>query len=276
MPTTASHLLSDSEGSLAGAGCPTPRGDACLLLAHALDISCETLLSNPTIIVSDETVDRFQAFVARRARREPTPYITGSCSFRHLRLAVDERVLVPRIETELVVEAGIQLPRGTRVVDIGTGCGAVALAVKNERPDLTVNATDISEPALEVARANGARLNLEVNWQQANLLEGVADVFDAVLANIPYYPADLPAPLAPELMEHEPALAIFTASDALALIRTLVNQIAGCTRVVTVALEIAVGQGGDVAELLLDAGFSCVERKIDLTGAERGVIAHKA
>jgi release factor glutamine methyltransferase len=275
MPTSASHLLSHAETRLAHAGCEAPQGDAYLLLAHAMGISPETLLSNPAVIVPDDAVDRFQVAVGRREKREPTQYITGSCAFRGLRLAIDERVLVPRIESELLVEAGVRLPHAARLVDVGTGSGALALAVKNERPDLSVTATDISESALEVAEANGARLDIDVSWRQADLLAGLPDVFDAVLANMPYYPCDLPAPLAPELMDYEPSLAIFTASDGLALTSALVGQIAARSEVQMVALEIAIGQGDAVTKLLSDAGFASVERRTDLTGNERTVIATK-
>lgn len=274
-PARASQLLSDAELVLASAECPAPRGDAYVLLAHALGIPCETLLSNPGIVAPGAAAKRFEESVKRRATREPTAYITECCTFRALRLAVDERVLIPYLETELVVDAGVQLPRGARVVDVGTGCGAVALALKSERPDLDVAATDISSSALEVAKANGARLDLPVSWQQADLLEGVPDTFDAVLANLPYYPSEPALPLAPELADHEPALAVFTDSDELALIRSLLAQLANRPRVATVVLEIGVGQGDAVAELLVGAGFRSVQRNTDLTGAERGVVGRR-
>ncbi len=275
MSVAVAQLLGEAEPVLASAGCDSPRGDTYLLLAHALDVPCETLLGNPGIVASNAKVERFHECVQRRAGREPTAYITGFCTFRELRLAVDRRVLVPYLETELLVAAGAQLPRGVEVVDVGTGSGAVALALKHERPDLRITATDISESALEVAKANGTRLGLEVDWRQANLLDGLADKFDAVLANLPYYPSKPVAPVAPELTDHEPALAVFTASDELALIRALLEQVASRPRVATVVLEAGVGQGEAVAELLVQAGFPSIRRDPDLTGVERGLVGYR-
>ncbi len=235
---------------------------------------CERLLENPGIIASDGVAERFQRFLERRVKREPTAYITGCCTFRGLRLAVDKRVLLPYLETEAMVTTATQLPFAAEVVDIGTGSGAVALALKHERPDLRVTGTDISESALEVARANGARTGLDVNWRSADLLAGLDDTFDAVLANLPYYPSDQGQPVSAEL-DYEPAVAVFTGSDELALIRKLLEQVALRPRISTVVLEIGVGQGEAVAELLSRAGFPLVERNTDMTGVERGVVGRR-
>src|SRR5205085_157818 len=127
----------------------------------------------------------------------------------HIELGVDRRALVPRPETELLVEAALGLPAGAHVLDLGTGSGAVALALKAERPDLQLAGSDVSEAALELARANGARLGLEVRWLRSDLLSGLADEFDAILANLPYV-ADSERPtLAPEILRHEPPEALF-------------------------------------------------------------------
>lgn len=275
MPIVTTQLLSHAEPMLASAGCNSPRGDSYLLLAHALDIPCERLLENPGIVASDAAVERFQGFLERRAKHEPTAYITGCCMFRGLRLAVDKRVLLPYLETEAMVAAATQLPLATEVVDIGTGSGAIALALKHERPDLRVRATDISEPALRVARANGARLGLDVDWKRADLLAGLGDTFDAVLANLPYYPSDPVRPISAEL-DHAPAVAVFTDSEALALIRALLKQVVLRPRISTVILEVGIGQGEAVADLLVQSGFPSVHLKTDMTGNERGVVGHRA
>ena len=164
----------------------------------------------------------FQNAVRRRSvGREPVAYITGVKGFRHLDLHVDARVLIPRPETETLVEAALGLPQSARVVDVGTGSGAVALALKDERPDLAVTATDVSEEALAVARANAARLGLDVRFARADLLDGVGEV-DAVVSNPPY--VEDGAELAPEIARHEPAGALYAGLDGLDVVRRLVAQ----------------------------------------------------
>ncbi len=146
----------------------------------------------------------FQDAVRRRAvEREPVAYILGRRDFRRLELAVDRRALVPRPETELLVEVGLGLAAGARVLDLGTGSGAVALALKDERPDLRVSGSDISEAALELAELNARRLELDVQWLHADLLEEVGE-FDAILSNPPYVADSERATLAPEIVRHEP------------------------------------------------------------------------
>ena len=168
----------------------------------------------------------YQDAVRRRAvEREPVAYITGRRAFRNIELAVDRRALVPRPETELLVESALTLPRGGSVLDVCTGSGAVALALKQERDDLDVWGSDVSEPALALARENAARLGLEVGWLYADLLDGVPDAFDAVLANPPYVPDAERPPLAPEILRHEPASALFAGPDGLAVIEPLVRQL---------------------------------------------------
>ena len=132
-------------------------------------------------------------------RREPVAYILGRRAFRDLELVVDPRVLIPRPETELLVEAALALPEGARVIDVGTGSGAVALAVKQERADLEVTGSDVSPDALAVARANTDRLGLAVTWRRADLLTGAGGPWDAVLANLPYVLDPELSQLAPEI-----------------------------------------------------------------------------
>src|SRR5207248_5346571 len=169
---------------------------------------------------------RFASLVARRVGREPVAYILGRRAFRDVELIVDPRVLIPRPETELLVEAALELPEGARVIDVGTGSGAVALALKHERPDLEVTGSDVSADALAVARANGDRLGLAVTWRRADLLTRAGGPWDAVLANPPYVPDPDLSQLAPEIRRHEPPAALSAGEDGLAVIGWLVDQVA--------------------------------------------------
>ncbi|MGH2840287.1 MAG: peptide chain release factor N(5)-glutamine methyltransferase [Solirubrobacteraceae bacterium] len=255
--------------AIAAAGSDTPRLDAELLLADALGVDRAALFADPGREVAGPAVRAFQDAVRRRsAGREPIAYILGRRGFRHIELHVDERVLVPRPETELLVDVGLELPVGARVADVGTGSGAVALALKHERPDLDVVATDISAGALAVARANARRLALDVMFVEGDLLAGMGKV-DAVLSNPPYVAEGARATLAPEITRHEPPGALFAGEDGLDVIRRLVPAAAGAR---LLAIEVGEGQAGEVARLMREAGFGGVDARPDLAGIERVVV----
>jgi release factor glutamine methyltransferase len=274
--TSARDALDGAMTAIGAAGCETPRLDAELLLAHVLGVTRERLLTDRELVVVGPAIRAFQDAVRRRAvEREPVAYITGVRGFRHLELSVDRRVLVPRPETELLVEVGLTLPLAASVLDVGTGSGAVALALAQERPDLRVSGSDISADALELARANGERLGLGVRWLAADLLDGVPDEFDALLSNPPYVAESERAALAPEIVRHEPPRALFAGHDGLDTIRRLVAQLRERPRVRMVALEVGAGQASVVAALLRDAGFDAVRAERDLAGIERVVVGER-
>ena len=256
---------------LGQARCDSPRLDAELLLAEALRVGRAQLVLDAASPLDRVAAERFAALVRRRVAREPVAYILGRKEFRYITLSVDPRVLIPRPETELLVEVGLTLPAGASVVDVGTGSGAVALALKHERPDLVVTGTDASEDALAVARDNAERLRLDVTFLRANLLDGVPGPFDAVLANLPYVPED--AELAPEITGHEPTAALYAGADGLDAIRMLVGMLGG---VAVAALEIGGEKQADpVASLLRNAGFESLEVLRDLAGHERVLVARR-
>jgi release factor glutamine methyltransferase len=276
LAVSVDQALRSATASLKRAGCDTPRLDAELLLACAMGAGRERLVLESAANLDPDAEARFDRLVARRRAREPVAYILGRKEFRHLVLSVDRRVLIPRPETELLVEVGLSLDGGARVVELGTGSGAVALALKDERPDLEVWATDVSPDALEVARGNADRLGLEVRFVRADLLDGVPPGFDAVLANLPYVARD--AELAREI-DYEPHGALFAGDDGLQVIRRLVATLAD---VPLVALEVGAGQGPGVpgqapvvAGLLRGAGLLSIEVLRDLAGHERVVVGRR-
>ncbi len=269
--TPVRDALDGAITAFGAAGCATPRLDAELLLAHVLGVSRERLLTDRYLTISGPDVRAVQNVVRRRAvQREPVAYITGVRAFRRLELAIDRRALVPRPETELLVEIAVaQLPVGAHVLDVGTGSGAVALALVDERPDLRVAGSDLSEDALRLARANGERLCLRVDWLHADLLVGIADEYEAILSNPPYVAESERASLAPEIVRHEPPGALFAGADGLDCIRALIAQAGERERVRTIALEHGAGQAQAVTELMRAAGFTELRSERDLAGIER-------
>lgn len=274
--TSTADALDGAITAIAAAGCESPRLDSELLLADALGVGRERLLIDRDLNVSGPAVRVFQDYVRRRAAlREPVAYILGRRHFRHLELVVDRRALIPRPETELLVQVGLGLPDAARVLDVGTGSGAVALALKDERPDLLVSGSDSSEQALTLAHENGQRLGLEVQWLQSNLLNEVDGEPDAVLSNPPYVREDERPALSPEIARHEPAGALFAGTDGLDVIRRLIEQVGARKSVKMLALEIGLGQADAVVELMHDAGFAPVRRERDLAGIERVIVGER-
>jgi release factor glutamine methyltransferase len=273
--TSVREALDGAATAIAAGGAETPRLDAQLLLAHALGVSRERLLTDSTLVVAGPAVRAFQEAVRRRSvDREPVAYITGRRHFREIQLVVDRRALIPRPETELLVEVALGLKPGARVLDVGTGSGAVALALKHERRDLIVCGSDVSEAALALARLNGERLGLDVRWRCADLLAQIADGFDAILANPPYVAEGERASLAPEITRHEPPLALFAGADGMAVVTELLAQ-AGRSQARFVAVEIGAGQARVALELARSAGFERVHAERDLAGIERVIVAER-
>jgi release factor glutamine methyltransferase len=242
------------------AGSDTPRLDAELLLMRALGSTREDLVRRGDEPLPVAVQREFERLIERRLAHEPVAYILGRKAFRNFELMVDCRVLIPRPDTETLVEqAAGYAPVHGRVHDVGTGSGAVALALKDERPDLTVTASDASPGAVEVARANAERLGIDVAIDQADGLP--PGDYDLVVANLPYVRDDEWDGLAPEIREHEPRMALVSGVDGLDAIRALVAQARPGT---LLALEHAPAQADAVRALLGDARTEC-----DLAGRER-------
>lgn len=254
-----SATLESAVGELAAAGVDSPRLDAELLLAHALGLTRADLYSRRELEPSPDEAARFDGYVRRRQAREPVAYIVGRRAFRRIELALDARVLIPRPESELLVEVALELPERSRVHDAGTGSGAVALAIKDERPDLVVSASDVSPGAVDVARENARRLGLTVSLSVADLVPD--GDFDLVVANLPYVREDEWAGLAPEITRYEPRGALVSGADGLAAIAALVRAApAG----LAVALEHDPAQSSALRRMLSGA-----RTLRDLAGRER-------
>lgn len=268
-------LLSATE-ALRAAGVETPRLDAELLLAEATGWERASLVAQPEAPLGAPAARAFGAMVRRRVAREPVAYILGRKGFRRIELEVDSRCLIPRPETELLVELATEL-RPRSALDVGTGSGAVALAVADEVEGCEVVATDTSRGALAIAAANAERLGLadRVSFEPGTL--PAARRFDLVLANLPYVRSGEWPTLAPDITRWEPRSALLAGDDGLAAIRSLVAALAdpGATlECSVVGLEVGAGQAEAVSGLLRGAGFE-TEVRADLAGIDRCVVGRR-
>jgi len=271
------EALKSAIDALAAMGVDEPRLDAELLLGEAMGCERTKLIAESGAEVPAPAARLFGEMVRRRLRREPVAYILGRKGFRGIELAVDSRVLVPRPETELLVEVALEL-QPARVLDVGTGSGAIALAIADELPDCEVTATDTSPAALEVARSNAERLGFadRVRFLAGTLPE--EESFDLILANLPYVAERDWAALQPEVTQWEPSEALLAGPDGLDAYRAFIPE---CGRAfasyrwkssAAVAVEVGEGQAEAVGTLMRDAGFGEIETRRDLAGIERVVV----
>ena len=267
------EALAAAADALAAASVEMPRFDAEVLLAEATGWDRARLAAEPEAEVDSAAARRFGEMVRRRVRREPVAYILGRKGFRGLELAVDGRALIPRPETELLVEIALELHPRT-ALDVGTGSGAVALAVADELPECEVTGTDTSPAALDLARENAQRLGVDgrVQFERGTVPDGRR--FELVLANLPYVGEDEWQRLAPEITRYEPREALVAGTDGVeAIASTVPAALAALEPGASLALEVGAGQAGTVAELLVDLGFRQVEGRPDLAGIPRVVLA---
>jgi release factor glutamine methyltransferase len=265
------EVLRGATEYLAARGVEHPRLDAERLLARALGLTRMELYTQHDRPLTEAERASARALVQRRGRREPLAYVLGDWDFRRLTLKTDARALVPRPETEIVVERCLALLEGVeapRVVDVGTGTGAIALALKHERPDAHVTATDISVPALELASENAGRNGLEVDFVETDLLAGLAGPFDLVVSNPPYVLAGELASLEPEVRDWEPEVALLDAGQTTALAQTARDVLDGW-----LVLEVHEALAAETAERLSKLGYRAATIALDLAGRERVVEA---
>ena len=275
---TVGEALGAATDAIAAAGSDTPRLDAELLLAAATGASREHFAIDPERPVSGAEGRAFGTMVRRRVAHEPVAYILGRRGFRRIELHTDRRALIPRPETELLVEVALELePR--RVLDVGTGSGAIALAVADELPGAEVVAVDVSAEALALARENAAALGLDGRVElRLGSVAAAAGRFDLVLANLPYVRDAERFALPADVSDHEPGLALFAGPDGLTVIRAVLAGLAAAgpgPECDAVALEVGVGQAEAVAALVRDAGFEAVSTRTDLAGIDRVVVGRR-
>lgn len=257
-----SALVDDAAERLAAVGIDSPREDAEAIVADALGVKPSELSVDSADDVSKEAAAAIEEKVQKRVEHEPLAYVLGRAPFRELEIAVDPRVLWPRRETELLVEVGTKLPQGARVHEVGTGSGAIALALMSERPDLKITASDLSPEAVEAARENAERLGLDFDVTVGKGLPDDLGEVDLVIANLPYISDDTIDQRSPEI-HAEPLIAITgdCGADGLGVIRGLVEETPSGTKL---ALEHDTHHGPAMRELLREA-----ETLRDYEGNER-------
>lgn len=275
---TVKDVVALSAAYLEAKGNPTARLDAELLIGSVLGLDRLQLYLHHDRPLTAAELDAIRPLLRRRADLEPVAYILGEVGFHRLVLKADARALMPRPETETLVEVALAaLPRDGALLDVGTGSGAIAVAVKHERPDARVTALDLSADALALAAENAALIGVEIELLESDLAAAVAArSFDVVAANLPYVPDGDPR-TEPGVLRHEPHLALWGGADGLDLVRRLVPQAAALLPPGgTLVLEVSDEQAGRARELLEAGGFAQVAFHRDLRGIDRVVAGRRS
>ena len=265
------EAVAAAERRLAAAGVASPRVDAELLIGRALGTTRTALYSDPERELPAEEAAEVEHLVGRRETREPLAYVLGEWGFRRLTLKVDRRVLVPRPETEVVVERCLELLRGLDrpvVLDVGTGSGAIALAIADEHQGARVTAIDVSVGALEVARENARAAELDVTFVEHDVDYGLEGEYDLVVSNPPYVGSEEIETLEPEVRDWEPRVATVGEGHTETIARAAARVLVPGGHVV---LEVADGRAAEVSDMLRRLGYDEVRSGEDLTGRDRVV-----
>lgn len=278
-PDTAKALLAEAQAALAAAGCETPALDARLLFQHVTGMSREDLILDDGRLIAPEASEQFRTLIKRRAAREPVSRIIGAREFYGRSFTVTPAVLDPRPDTETLIDAAVKLmPEKARILDLGTGSGAIVITLLAERPDAEGVTVDISPDALAVARSNAGALGVA---HRLTLLEGdwfapVTGQFDLILSNPPYIPArDIPS-LSPDVRNFDPLLALVGGDDGLDPYRIIAAHAARHLKADGhVAVEIGAGQEGDITRIFGEQGFALSGQHRDLGGHIRCLVFHQ-
>ena len=284
MPTEINALIADARRRFRAAGIERDEAalDARLLAQRLLGWDAARLMTHGDEAASPEFAHDYEGLVARRVFREPLAYITGSREFWNLDIEVTPAVLIPRPETELLIEIALEHfdhPQPIRILDVCKGSGCVAVGLGREFPKATLVASDISQDALDVARRNLARYGVSARTQlvRADLLEGIEGPFDLIVANPPYVPTvDAPG-LQPEVRGYEPPAALFAGEDGLQIVRRLVVQAAAAlARDGILVFEFGAGQDDAVRSIVRAvSSLTLLELKHDLQDIPRAAVAQK-
>jgi len=272
------NILNDAVHALEAAGSPSARLDAEVLLAFCLNCDRVEFLKNPEMIIAEEKLAEFRALLARRLQWEPVAYITGRKNFWTFTLEVNRDVLIPRPDTEIIVEEALDVSRkmdeaAIRILDIGTGSGAIALALAQEIPTARVMATDVSPAALALARKNARSLNLDdrIDFLQGDLFEPVKGEFDIIVSNPPYIPDAEYAELPAGVKDYEPRMALWAGKNGLEFYERLICQASGYLRKNGwLLLEIGAKQENQVRGLMEETGsYEGIVMRRDYAGLPR-------
>jgi release factor glutamine methyltransferase len=273
------ELLEWAVTELKAAGVDTPHLDARILLAEAVNLPTKDIYAHPEIIPSSEAIQQFYEWVRRRRHREPLPYIIGKKEFYGLSFEISSSVLIPRPETEVLVETSIRLLKGVpnpTIADIGVGSGAIALSLAYHLKDATIYCTEKSADALKIARRNAARLNVghKVHFLEGDLLKPLTGkTFDLIVSNPPYIPTTEIDTLQPEITKYEPRQALDGGPDGLLYYRIIVPQSPNYLKNGGwLAVEVGAGQATEVVSLFQIEGFKDIHTVADLAGIERVVV----
>ena len=258
------------------AGIPEAELDARLLLEHVCGTDRNTLYAHPDLEVTDEQQERYSELIGKRSARVPLQYLTGTQEFMGLSFTVGEDVLIPRQDTEtLVEEALIEVEDGDKVLDLCTGSGCVLLSIMCYKNEIEGVGTDLSDQALAIAEQNAKNLEKKAFFLESDLFGQLPEMrFDVIVSNPPYIPSDVIETLQPEVKDHEPVMALDGGEDGLAFYRRIASDAPRYLKKGgKILLEIGYDQGKAVSGILKDAGFSGVTVKKDLAGNDRVVVA---
>lgn len=275
---TVYQALDHAIGELTKAGVPDPLASANALLMYVLGFTREQLLMARQDQISDAQAQNFKLLWLERANRVPVAYLTGQKEFYGRTYQVEKNVLIPRPETEALVDWIVniyQRQTNIQICDVGTGSGALAITLAKELPHAVVTAVDVCEKALNVARKNATRLEVRVQWQVSNLLMDVRKSFDVVVANLPYVNPDDISTLEPEVL-HEPRRALFADEQGFELLYQLIEQAYSKVRAEGwLVLEHGQGQQTNLMKKMRETGWMHVKGYNDLAGIDRMVVGQK-